>query len=190
VNLRELSIPGLYVTDTPVWGDDRGFFREWFKTEDFRIAGVDFETRQANLSVSKRNTVRGLHYSLAPEGQAKVVTCVFGEIDDVIVDIRVGSPTYGAVEIVRLVSSEGVGVVLPAGVAHGFSVISEEAALAYLLSSPYNPSVELEIDPFDPMIDVPWRLSGDPIVSAKDSSAPSLRARHDAGELPAFETIR
>ena len=96
---------------------------------DFDAAGLDFATEQANLSMSSRNVVRGLHYSLAPRGQAKVVTCVLGELDDVIVDVRVGSPTFGAVEIVHLAADQGRSVVLPAGVAHGFCVTSEHAAL-------------------------------------------------------------
>ena len=186
VNLRELSIPGLYVLDSPVWGDDRGFFREWFKSADFAEAGVDFHARQANLSVSARNVVRGLHYSLAPEGQAKVVTCVFGELDDVIVDIRVGSPSFAQVEVVHLSAGEGRSVLLPAGVAHGFSVTSEQAALAYLLSSPFNAAMELEIHPYDPVINVPWKIEGEPTMSEKDAAAPTLEQRRSAGQLPHF----
>src|SRR5664280_2028616 len=148
VKLIELSIPGLFVLESPVWGDDRGTFREWFKDEDFKEAGVEFHAQQANLSISKKNVVRGLHYSLADEGQAKVVTCAHGELDDVIVDIRVGSPTFGAVEIVHLSSDGDRSVLLPEGVAHGFCVTSEVAALTYLLSSPFNASAEFEINPF------------------------------------------
>lgn len=188
VNAHELSILGLYRLDSPVWSDDRGFFREWFKASDVEAAGVRFEARQANLSMSARNVVRGLHYSLAPEGQAKVVTCVYGSLDDVIVDIRVGSPTFGCVEIVPLDADAGCSVYLPAGVAHGFCVTSDHAALSYLLSSPFNALVELEIDPFDAQLAVAWRLEGEPLVSAKDSTAPSLQQRLDAGELPVFHS--
>jgi dTDP-4-dehydrorhamnose 3,5-epimerase len=187
VNLSELSIPGLYLLESPVWGDDRGFFREWFKFDDFERAGVAFHARQANLSMSARNVVRGLHYSLAPEGQAKVVTCVYGELDDVIVDVRVGSPSFGRVEVVHLAAGEARSVLLPAGVAHGFCVTSEQAALSYLLSSPFNASMELEIDPFDAEIGVAWTIPGEPIVSTKDGAAPSLAQRHAAGELPHFD---
>jgi dTDP-4-dehydrorhamnose 3,5-epimerase len=186
VKLIELSIPGLYVLESPVWADDRGSFREWFKDEDFRDAGVDFSVQQANLSISKRNVVRGLHYSLAPQGQAKVVTCAHGELDDVIVDIRVGSPTFGRYEIVHLAAGEERSVYVPVGVAHGFCVTSEVGALTYLLSSPFNAALELEIDPFDAEINVPWSLSGEAVVSPKDANAPSLRQRQDAHELPTF----
>jgi dTDP-4-dehydrorhamnose 3,5-epimerase len=186
MKLTELSIPGLLLLESPVWGDDRGYFREWFKFEDLRENGVAFEARQANLSMSQRNVVRGLHYSLAPEGQAKVVTCVLGELDDVIVDVRVGSPTFGVVEVVHLKADAPHSVLLPAGVAHGFSVVSEMAGLSYLLSSVFNAPLELEIDPFDDQINVPWRVTGEPIVSAKDSAAPSLAERLGADQLPRY----
>jgi dTDP-4-dehydrorhamnose 3,5-epimerase len=186
VKLIELSIPDLYVLESPVWGDDRGLFREWFKDEDFQAAGIEFHAQQANLSVSKRDVVRGLHYSLAPQGQAKVVTCTHGELDDVIVDIRVGSPTFGRHEIIHLAAGEERSVYVPVGVAHGFCVTSDVAALTYLLSSPFNAALELEINPFDEEINVPWAVSGDAVVSPKDAQAPSLAARRDANELPLF----
>ncbi len=186
MKLIELSIPDVYVLESPVWGDDRGAFREWFKDEDFRVAGVDFRAQQANLSISKRNVVRGLHYSMAPEGQAKVVTCAHGELDDVIVDIRVGSPTFGQHEIVHLAAGEERSVYVPVGVAHGFCVRSDVAALTYLLSSPFNGPLELEIDPFDEEIGVRWTVAGEPVVSPKDADAPSLRQRLDANELPRY----
>ena len=186
MNLRELDIVGLYVAESRVFGDDRGFFREWFKLSDFEAAGLSFAAEQSNLSMSVRNVVRGLHYSLAPRGQAKVVTCVFGTLDDVIVDIREGSPTYGAVVTVSLSADAGTTVVLPAGVAHGFCVTSETAALSYLLSSPYDAHHELEIHPMDPAINVPWALEGEAILSEKDAAAPSLAQRRAAGQLPVF----
>jgi dTDP-4-dehydrorhamnose 3,5-epimerase len=186
VNLSPRAVAGLVVLDSPVWADDRGFFREWFQGPDLAAAGVVFVAQQANLSRSVRGVVRGLHYSLAPEGQAKVVTCVDGTLEDVIVDVRVGSPTFGAVEVVTLAGELGRSVYLPAGVAHGFCVTSESATLAYLLSSPYNAEVELEIDPFDAAIGITWAFSGDPIVSEKDAAAPSLAERRAAGQLPLY----
>jgi dTDP-4-dehydrorhamnose 3,5-epimerase len=186
VKLIELSIPGLYLLESPVWGDDRGSFREWFKDEDFKDAGIDFRSQQANLSISKRNVVRGLHYSMSPEGQAKVVTCAHGELDDVIVDVRVGSPTFGKYEVVHLAAGEERSVYVPVGVAHGFCVTTELGALTYLLSSPFNASLELEINPFDEEINVVWTLSGEAVVSPKDANAPSLLERREAKELPLF----
>lgn len=186
VNATELSIPGAYVLDSAVWGDDRGFFREWFKRPDLDALGISFAIEQANLSMSRRNVLRGLHYSIAPEGQAKLVTCAFGELDDVVVDVRVGSPTFGRVEVVRLAANEERSVLLPAGAAHGFCVRSEHAALSYLLSSPFNPAMELEINPFDETLDVPWELKEPAIMSEKDAAAPSLNDRIAAGQLPMY----
>jgi len=186
VKVVELSIPGAYLVESPVWGDDRGFFREWFKESDLDEAGVAFPIRQANLSMSRRGVIRGLHYSLAREGQAKLVTCAFGEVVDVIVDIRVGSPTFGTVETIHLAADEEQSVLVPAGAAHGFCVTSEVAALTYLLSSPFNAELELEINPFDESLAVVWPLTGEPIVSAKDAQAPTLADRLREGQLPPY----
>jgi len=186
VNVTELSIPGAYVLDSAVWGDERGFFREWFKRPDLDALGISFAIEQANLSMSRRGVLRGLHYSLAPEGQAKLVTCAYGELDDVIVDVRVGSPAFGHVEIVRLAANEERSVLLPAGAAHGFCVRSEHAALSYLLSSPFNPTMELEINPFDETLDIPWGLKDAAVMSEKDANAPSLDDRIASGQLPTY----
>jgi dTDP-4-dehydrorhamnose 3,5-epimerase len=189
VNITELSIPGAFVLDSAVWGDDRGFFREWFKRPDLDALGISFVIEQANLSMSRRGVLRGLHYSLAPEGQAKLVTCAYGELDDVIVDIRTGSPTFGRVEVVHLAANEERSVLLPAGAAHGFCVRSEHAALSYLLSSPFNPAMELEINPFDETLDIPWALTDAAIMSEKDANAPSLNDRIRASQLPTYLDI-
>src|SRR5665213_339499 len=186
MKLTELAIPGLYQVDSPVWSDSRGYFREWYKEGDFAQSGVDFAVQQGSLSMSKRGVIRGLHYSLAPEGQAKLVTCMSGELDDVIVDIRVGSPTFGRFEVVHLSADVDRTVLVPGGAAHGFCVTSELGALTYLLSSPFNPSRELEINPFDTTLNVPWPLTGDAVVSKKDADAPSLDDRRSAGELPHY----
>jgi dTDP-4-dehydrorhamnose 3,5-epimerase len=186
VKVTELSIAGTYLIDSPVWGDDRGFFREWFKQSDLDDADVSFPIQQANLSTSRRGVIRGLHYSLAREGQAKLVTCAYGEVVDVIVDVRVGSPTYGTFETVHLAANEERSVLVPVGAAHGFCVTSELAALTYLLTSPFNAELELEINPFDESIGVAWPLSGEPIVSAKDAGAPTLADRLRDGQLPQF----
>ncbi len=185
VNALPGAVADLAVLESPVFGDDRGLFREWFRASALG-ADAGFRVAQANLSVSAHNVVRGLHYSLADEGQAKLVTCAQGAVDDVIVDIRLGSPTFGALAVVPLAAEAGRSVYLPAGVAHGFVVRSASATLVYLLSSPYNAAVELEIDPFDPEIGVPWDLDGEPVLSAKDAAAPTLAQRRAAGQLPTY----
>lgn len=186
MELKELSIAGLYLLESPVWSDNRGYFREWYKQSDFEASGVVFPIQQGSLSMSKRGVIRGLHYSLAPEGQAKLVTCMYGELDDVIVDIRVGSPTYGQQELIHLSADEERSVLVPAGAAHGVCITSELAVLTYLLSSPFNAPVELEINPFDKEINVPWAFVGEAVVSEKDAAAPSLAQRRSANELPIY----
>jgi len=186
VKLTELSIPGLFLLESPVWADERGLFREWYKKVDLDEAGLDFPIQQANFAVSRRDVVRGLHYSLAPQGQAKLVTCAWGELVDVVVDIRVGSPTYGRVEMVNLKAGEERSVLVPAGAAHGYCVTSELGAITYLLSSPYDAPHELEIHPLDDAVGVAWPLSGEPVLSEKDAAAPTLASRRDADQLPHF----
>lgn len=186
VNLIKLSIPGAFVLESPIRTDSRGSFREWFKRPDFESADLEFPVQQANLSISKRNVVRGLHYSLAPEGQAKVVSCAFGELDDILVDIRVDSPAFGTVEVVHLSADQDRSVYVAPGLAHGYCVTSEVGAFVYLLSSIFNPSMELDIHPLDETLNVPWPLSDKAILSDKDAVAPSLEHRRSSGELPHF----
>ena len=188
--LIPLSIEGLFVLEAPVWPDDRGFFREWFSAAEFKEIGAACEIQQANFSQSKQNVVRGLHYSVAPEGQAKIVNCVHGSVLDVVVDIREGSPTYGVVETIPLSAEKGIVAVLPTGVAHGFSVQSETAGVAYLLSSPFNPATELGITPMDSELNINWGIPGEAILSEKDHMAPTLAQRVAAGELPKFSLPR
>lgn len=187
MELVELSLRGVYRLESPVWGDDRGFFREWFKAPDFSAAGLNFEMRQANLSRSSRNVVRGLHYSVAPEGQAKVVTCAEGELVDVMVDLREGSPTFGRHESVTLRGGDGVSLYLPTGIGHGFCATSDEAVLVYMLSSPYNPAMELEVHPFDDELAIRWPLSGDAVLSPKDAAAPTMASRRGDGTLATYK---
>ena len=186
VKRLSLTIEGAYVLEAPLWQDERGYFREWFRRDVLGDDGPELTVRQANLSLSKRDVVRGLHYSIAPEGQAKLVTCAWGELVDVLVDVRVGSPTFGTVEMVELSAKGPSSVYLPEGLAHGFCVTSELAALTYLLSSPYNAPMELEISPFDEALSIAWPVVGEAILTPKDASAPSLESRRRAHELPIY----
>ena len=186
MDLLPLALDGVFALQSPVWGDDRGFFREWFKAPDFERTGLRFVAQQANLSRSVRNVVRGLHYSVAPVGQAKVVTCAEGELVDVMVDLRLGSPTFGEHVAYPLRGGDGVSLYLPSGIGHGFCATSDEAVLVYLLSSPYDPAHELEVHPFDETLAIEWPLSGDAVLSPKDAAAPSVDERRASGTLPVF----
>ena len=177
MKLTPLGIEGAWVAESPVWSDERGFFREWFKLEDIRSAtGLDFSVAQSNISQSKRGVVRGIHYSLAKEGQAKWVTCVSGNIRDVVVDIRQPSPTFGKSVFVDLDTAGGKSVLIGPGLGHGFSVMSEDAVVSYLLTSSYVPKFEQGICPLDDDLNIDWSLSQSEIIlSEKDKNAESWK---------------
>jgi dTDP-4-dehydrorhamnose 3,5-epimerase len=186
MKLTSLEIEGAWVAESPVWSDERGFFREWFKLEDIsKLAGCDFSVAQANISSSARGVVRGLHYSLAEAGQAKWVTCVSGAIRDVIVDIRPSSPTFGKWVAVEMSGTSGNAVLIGKGLGHGFVSLADASTVAYLVTSPFSPTEEFEINPLDPEIGIDW---GHPIeglrLSTKDQVAPSLKNRLGEGNLP------
>jgi dTDP-4-dehydrorhamnose 3,5-epimerase len=186
MELTPLGIEGAWLAESPVWSDDRGFFREWFKTEDVNKAtGRNFNVEQANISSSTKGTVRGIHYSLAAKGQAKWVTCVSGLIKDVIVDIRPSSKTYGDWIEVELSATSGNAVLIGEGLGHGFISLADGSTVAYLVSSPFTPSQEFEINPLDSAIGIKWGMSSSELnISDKDKNAPSLQERFQDGKLP------
>lgn len=189
MKLTPLKIKGTWLAESPVWSDERGFFREWFKSEEIKSAtGVDFSIQQANVSQSQQGVIRGIHYSLAPHGQAKWVTCVSGSILDVVVDIRPNSPTYKQYVAVELKGNEGRALFIEAGLGHGFLALEDNTAISYLLSSPYSPEFEFEIQPTDPELNIDWNLNQiggvRVVVSPKDANAPTLAERLADGKLP------
>ena len=186
MELNPLGIEGAWVAESPVWGDERGFFREWFKTSDIsRVTGRDFSVAQANISSSARGVVRGIHYSLAEGGQAKWVTCVSGSIRDVIVDIRPSSPTYGKSVVVELSSASGNAVFIGEGLGHAFVSLEDASTVAYLVSSPFSPTDEYEINPLDPELGIEWGLPFEQLrLSPKDAAAPTMAERAIQGKLP------
>jgi len=165
-------IPGLLLIAPRVFGDDRGFFLESFRTERMAEAGVVHDWVQDNHSRSARGVVRGLHYSVGA-GQAKLVRAARGEVFDVAVDLRRGSPTFGEWEGVILSDENHHQLYIPVGFAHGFCVTSEIADVAYKCSSYYDGALEKEIAFNDPTIAIEWPTE-EPIVSARDLEAPRL----------------
>jgi len=166
--------------------DERGSFRQWFEYEKISsVTGLDFSVAQANLSESKRGVVRGIHYSLARGGQAKLITCVTGEINDFIVDIRPNSETYGKFASVNLKGGDGQTVLISAGLGHGFISLLEGSTISYLVTSPYSPSEEFAINPFDPEIGINWGFPvSDLLLSQRDLTAQSLFECLVSGRLP------
>jgi dTDP-4-dehydrorhamnose 3,5-epimerase len=186
MELTPLGIEGAWLAESPVWSDDRGFFREWFKTEEINKAtGRNFNVEQANISSSTKGTLRGIHYSLAAKGQAKWVTCVSGLIKDVIVDIRPNSKTFGKWIEVELGGTSGNAVLIGEGLGHGFISLADVSTVAYLVSSPFSPTEEFEINPLDSDLGINWGLPLSELkISDKDKNAPTLDERKKEGKLP------
>jgi len=186
MELTALGIEGVWLAESPVWSDDRGYFREWFKFADVKnTTGRDFGIEQANLSLSSRGTLRGIHYSIAPQGQAKWITCVSGSIKDVIVDIRPNSKSFGQWIEVELRGDSGKVIFISEGLGHGFVALEDNTAVAYLVSTPFSPSDEFEINPLDEKIGINWGIDLSELkISDKDKRAPSLAERLAEGKLP------
>jgi len=197
VQIRDLAIEGAWEITPRQFADDRGVFLEWFKDATFTdTVGHAFELQQANLSVSGAGVLRGIHFADVPPSQAKYVTCVRGAVLDVVVDIRVGSPTFGAWDSVLLDDQDRRAVYLTQGLGHAFCALEDDSTVTYLCSAPYAPGREHEIDPLDPAIGVEWPTTardGSPLalrLSDKDRAAPSLAAAQDAGLLPTWDEVR
>jgi dTDP-4-dehydrorhamnose 3,5-epimerase len=186
MKLTPLGIEGVWLAESSVWSDDRGFFREWFKSEDIKNeTGRDFGIEQANISLSSRGTLRGIHYSIAPRGQAKWITCVAGSIKDVIVDIRPNSKSFGDWIEIELRGDSGKAVLVSEGLGHGFLTLEDNTAVAYLVSTPFSPTHEYEINPLDEQIGIQWGMeTSDLKISDKDMKAPTLAERLAEGKLP------
>jgi dTDP-4-dehydrorhamnose 3,5-epimerase len=190
VKIRPLGIEGAYEVTPVPHGDPRGLFVEWYRLDALAAeVGHPLRLAQANISVSAAGVVRGVHFAEVPPGQAKYVTCVRGAVLDVIVDLRVGSPTFGQCEYVRLDDTDRRCVYLAEGLGHGFCSYTDDATLAYLCSQPYAPGREHAIDPLDEDLAIAWPLPR-PVLSERDAAAPSLSAAAEAGLLPSFDECR
>jgi dTDP-4-dehydrorhamnose 3,5-epimerase len=166
------KLDGVALVEPGVFADDRGFFVETFSRETWRELGVEAEFVQHNHSRSSRGTLRGIHFQTEP-GQAKLVRCARGEILDVAVDLRRGSPTYGQWEAHVLDDVNHRQLFVPVGFGHGFAVLSEVADVCYQVSSYYDPATESGIAWDDPDVAVDWQVT-DPRLSERDKQAPRL----------------
>ncbi|MEV6302484.1 dTDP-4-dehydrorhamnose 3,5-epimerase [Actinoplanes sp. NPDC051861] len=188
MKIRPLTIEGAWEVTPAQHGDSRGTFLEWYRFDALAEAvGHPLDLAQANLSTSARGVVRGIHFADVPPGQAKYVTCVSGAVLDVIVDIRAGSPTFGAWEAVRLDDTDRRAVYLAEGLGHGFCALTEGATVAYLCSATYRPGHEHGIHPLDPELNITWPV-GEPLLSGKDAVAPTLAEAGESGLLPSYDT--
>jgi dTDP-4-dehydrorhamnose 3,5-epimerase len=187
MKVRELAIPGAWEFTPVQHGDPRGVFLEWYRAEPVTEAvGHPLELVQTNHSTSRRGVLRGIHYADVPPSQAKYVYCPQGAFLDVVVDIRVGSPTYGQWDAVRLDEVDRRAVYLSEGLGHAALALSDDSALIYLCSSGYNPGREHGVHPLDPALELPWPCDIDPVLSDKDAAAPTLAEASAQGVLPSY----
>lgn len=185
MKIHESAIPGVFLITPDAHHDARGVFFEGFRADLLRQeTGVDFPVAQINYSVSRRNTVRGLHGVLRPPGQAKYVSCVRGALLDVAVDVRTGSPTFGRHVVNLLTPENGSAALIDEGMAHGFQALTDDTTICYVLTTTYVPGTQFGIDPFDPELALPWDLAAAPLVSEQDARAPTLAQAVAAGFLP------
>ena len=168
------SLPGVFILEPRVFGDERGFFFESYNQRSMADAGIAEPFVQDNHSCSSRNVLRGLHYQIK-HPQGKLVRVVEGEIIDVAVDLRRRSPTFGRSEAVRISGENKRMLWIPAGFAHGFRVLSEKAHVLYKATELYAPEDERTLAWNDADLKIDWELQGEPIVSAKDQRGVAFR---------------
>ncbi|MBW4716287.1 dTDP-4-dehydrorhamnose 3,5-epimerase family protein [Saccharothrix obliqua] len=182
---RELKIPGTFEFTPSVFPDDRGMFVSPYQEQAFTAAvGHGLRIAQTNHSRSRRGVVRGLHYADVPPGQSKYVHCPRGRLLDVVLDIRVGSPTFGVWDAVELSEGAFNAVYVPEGVGHALMALEDETVASYLCSEGYNPRAERGLHPL--ALDLPWPADVTPVLSPKDAAAPTLEEARAAGLLPTY----
>jgi dTDP-4-dehydrorhamnose 3,5-epimerase len=192
VQIRELSIPDAFEITPQQYGDDRGVFFEWYQADRLREAvGHPLNLRQANASVSKRGVVRGIHFADVPVGQAKYVTALRGSALDFVIDIRLGSPTFGKWDAVLLDTDDRRAIYLAEGLGHAFIALEDDTVVSYLVSDTYNPAAEHGVNPLDPAIGLEFPAeAGEPVLSPKDVEAPTLEQAAELGLLPNWDDLR
>ena len=172
---KRLEIKDVILITPKVFGDSRGFFLESYKKSDFVANGIDVEFNQDNHSKSTKGVLRGLHYQANPKPQAKLVRCAKGKVFDVAVDIRKGSKTFGK-WVGEILSEENKNMLyIPAGFAHGFVVLSDEAELLYKASNEFSLEHDRGIKWDDPDINIDWGIDFKPLISEKDENQPYLK---------------
>jgi dTDP-4-dehydrorhamnose 3,5-epimerase len=172
MKIRETGLPGCVVIEPKVFGDARGFFYEQWNDARFREAGIEIAVRQSNVSSSTRDVLRGLHYQW-PNPQGKLVSVLEGEVFDVAVDIRRGSPAFGRWTAAVLSADNKRQLWIPEGFAHGFVVLSERALFQYLCTAPYDAAADAGLRWNDAELAIDWPVA-EPLLSDKDARAPFL----------------
>jgi dTDP-4-dehydrorhamnose 3,5-epimerase len=187
MQIRQLAFDGVYIVSPTISSDDRGVFLELFSQPVFQqVVGHQLSVAQINCALSRRGSIRGIHSTALPPGQSKYIACISGAIIDIVVDIRVGSPTYGESISVQLDAEKRQVLYLAEGHGHGIAPLTEEATFVYLCSSTYSPDQQIVINPLDPELALPWPPAEKFTLSEQDKNAPTLSQAKRLGILPAY----
>ena len=185
-----LKISGSWKIEFQKFEDNRGFFYESFKAEEFpSLIGRNFDIKQTNTSSSSKGSVRGVHYALVPPSQAKLVQCQRGSIKDYVIDIRIGSPTFGQFEAIELDEKSASAIFIEEGLAHAFVALENNTIVTYYVNEKYNPEREKGINPFDKTLNILWPEI-DLILSEKDKAAISLEQAKSQGILTTYDECK
>ena len=188
MDIKALSIEGSFEITPRVFPDDRGLFLESFRGDKLaKVIGHRLDIVQTNVSVSSRGTVRGVHFADLPPSQAKYVTAMSGSFIDFVLDIRVGSPTFGQWDSVLLDTIDRRAIYLAEGLGHAICALEDDSTVMYLCSTTYNPAREHAINPLDPELGLALPEGVTPVVSPKDAAAPSFSQAAAAGMLPRYD---
>lgn len=188
MTVRNMAVEGCYEFTPAVFPDDRGLFVAPFQEPGF-VAAIGhrlFPVAQMNYGRSRKGVIRGVHFTRTPPGSAKYVYCPRGRALDIVVDIRIGSPTYGQLDVVLLDGDEFRSVYVPVGVGHAFLALEDDTLISYLTSASYVAADELGISAFDPAIGLPIPAEIEPLVSTRDQAAPDLAQAERDGILPRY----
>ena len=188
MDIRALSIEGSFEITPRQFPDDRGVFLESFRRDRLaEVIGHRLDITQANVSVSSRGTVRGVHFADVPPSQAKYVTALSGSFIDFVIDIRVGSPTFGQWDSTVLDTLDRRAIYLAEGLGHAICSLEDDSTVMYLCSTTYDPAREHAINPLDPELGLAIPAGLTAVLSAKDAAAPSLSQAVEQGLLPRYD---
>lgn len=192
MQIRELAVPDAYEITPVQHADDRGVFLEWYRFDRLaEVIGHPLSLAQANTSVSKRGTVRGIHFADIPPSQAKYVTATHGAVMDFVIDIRVGSPSFGQTDSVLLDDIDRRAIYISEGIGHCFVALSDGATVSYLVNATFNAPREHGITPLDAAIGLDFGMPADELLlSPKDLAAPTLAEAQQLGLLPTWDEAR
>ncbi len=191
MEVTPLTVEGAFVVTPRQFRDERGVFLESYRGDLLADQlGHRPDIVQSNVSVSSRGTVRGIHFADVPPGQGKYVTALTGALLDVVVDVRVGSPTFGRWEAVRLDPGDRRAVYLSEGLGHAICALEDHTTALYLCTATYRPEAEHGVHPLDPELGIGWPAGLAPLLSPKDAAAPTLAEARDSGLLPTYAACR